>query len=310
MPNYTPEMKRPALALLPAVIAATLALSTFRVAAAPHAAPTPLPATAFAYDQNRPLDLRVASSTPPGASTVQDVSFVNAAGTGRIHANLVLPERPDGSAVLFVHWLGDDPKATNLEEFKPDALALAEKGTTSLLIDAPWSDPNWFEKVRSPATDYAASIAQVKDLRRSLDVLLATRGVDPHKLAYVGHDFGAMYGAVLSGVDPRPAYYVLAAGTTTFSSWFLLGAKPADPAAYVASMQPLDPLPYLARSQARGFLLQFALHDEYIPAAKAQAFAAAAPEPKRIAYYDTNHALAIPAARADRIAWLNAAFGR
>jgi len=304
-------MKTPAHTLLPpALIAATLALSTFGAAAAPQPAPTPLPAAAFAYAQDRPLDLRVAATTTQGATTVQDVTFTDAAGTGRIHANLVLPSAPDGSAVLFVHWLGDDPKATNLEEFKPDALALAAKGTTSLLIDAPWQQPTWFDKIRTPATDYADSIAEVKNLRRSLDVLLATRGVDPHKLAYVGHDFGAMYGAVLSGVDPRPAYYVLAAGTTTFSQWFLLGAKPADQAAYVASMQPLDPLPYLARSQARGFLLQFAQHDAYIPIAKAQAFAAAAPEPKRIIFYNADHALATPAARTDRLAWLNAHFSR
>ena len=43
--------------------------------------------------------------------------------------------------------------------------------------------------------------------------------IDEARLAYVAHDFGAMYGAVLAGVDPRPQWYVLMAGTPVFSDW-------------------------------------------------------------------------------------------
>ena len=50
----------------------------------------------------------------------------------------------------------------------------------------------------------------MKDLRRALDVLLAQPGVDPKRIAYVGHDFGAMYGAVLAGVDRRVSVWALA----------------------------------------------------------------------------------------------------
>ncbi len=304
-------MKIPALAFLLSTLSLLWgAPSQLAGAATAAAAASPLPAGTFAYTQSRALDLQVASRMPRDASVVEEVSFTPAGGQGRIHADFVLPGSPNGSAVLFVHWLGEDPKTTNRTEFMPDALALAAKGTTSLLVDAPWAQPDWFEKARAPASDYADSIAEVKNLRRSLDALLAAPGVDASKLAYVGHDFGAMYGAVLSGVDPRPAYYVLAAGTTTFSEWFLLGPKPADEAAYVASMQPLDPLLYLRASRARGFLLQFAERDAYISTAKARAFAEAAPEPKRVVFYDADHALAVPVAREDRIAWLDARFGQ
>jgi predicted esterase len=296
---------RPLLALVPYAIAA------FAVVGSSGAAQTAaLPPETFAYVQSEPLGVTVLSHTHKNTWAVDDLTFTATDGKSKIHANLVSPDHPSGSAVLFVHWLGDDPKTTNLGEFMPDALALAAKGTTSLLVDAPWAEPGWFEKIRTPSTDYAGSISEVKNLRRSLDVLLAAPGVDAQKLAYVGHDFGAMYGAVLSGVDPRPKFYVLAAGTITFSEWFLLGPKPADQAAYIASLQPLDPPNFLARAKGASFLFQFANHDTYIPLAKAQAFAAAAPEPKRVVFYDTDHSLATPAAFDDRVSWLDTQFGQ
>ena len=68
---------------------------------------------------------------------------------------------------------------------------------TSLLIDAMWSAPDWCDKGRSTGADYANSIAQVIDLRRSLDVLLAQPDIDRNRIAYVGHDFGAMYAHII-----------------------------------------------------------------------------------------------------------------
>ena len=88
---------------------------------------------------------------------------------------------------LFVHWLGDKPETTNLTEFEPDALVLARDGVTSVLIDAMWSAPGWFNKVRTPGSDYDNSIKQVVDLRRALDLLLAQADVDRGRIAYVGH---------------------------------------------------------------------------------------------------------------------------
>ncbi|HET7813357.1 MAG TPA: hypothetical protein VFL13_03160, partial [Candidatus Baltobacteraceae bacterium] len=213
-----------------------------------------------------------------------------------------------GPGVLFVHWLGA-PKTTNLTEFLPDAIELAKHGARSILIDAMWSKPSWFEKGRTTATDYDASIEQVVDLRRSLDVLASLPGVDTKRIAYVGHDFGAMYGAVLSGVDSRPSVYVLMAGTPVFSEWYLLGAKPADVPAYVAQMAPLDPPGYLQRSHASAYLFQFSQHDAYISPQREDEFAAAAPAPKATFVYRSTHALAEPQIRADRLAWLKSRLG-
>jgi fermentation-respiration switch protein FrsA (DUF1100 family) len=235
---------------------------------------------------------------------VSNIAFTSTTGhtvTGVVVRGLGNTPHP---GVLFVHWLGDDAETTNHTEFENDAVALAKRGVTSLLIDAMWAQPDWYEKIRGFDSDYANSVAQVIDLRRSLDELLAQPHIDASRVAYVGHDFGSMYGAVLAGVDPRPQWFVLMAGTTTFSEWYLLGPKPPDVNAYTASMEPLDPLPYLSRATARGFFFQFSAHDKYITPEHEFAFYSAAPLPRAMALYNIDHSLRTPAAVSDRLAWL------
>jgi dienelactone hydrolase len=205
--------------------------------------------------------------------------------------------------VLFVHWLGD-PKTTNMTEFATEAIALGGKGVTSLMIDTFWAKPKWFEEGRSPSTDYADSLRQVAQLRSALDALAARANVDASKLAFVGHDFGAMYGAVLAGLDHRARYHVFIAGTTSFTEWYLLGKKPADVTAYAAQMAPLDPLAYLRESTGADYLYQFALKDRYVPLAKARAFFDASPAPKTLALYADGHGLRSRLAIDDRVRWL------
>lgn len=120
------------------------------------------------------------------------------------------------------------------------------------------------------------------------------------------HDLGAMYGAALAGVDSRPRYYVLMAGTTSFADWYLLGKKPAGVDAYRAQMAPLDPLAYLTRSTARGFLFRFASHDQYVSAEHASGFFAAAAPPRAMYVYDAHYDPDAPLARHDRLDWLQA----
>lgn len=269
----------------------------------------PLAVGAFAYT---PAALQIQTQSSTVESGVRRSLVTFRSGDRTLSAEIVGPARAGGSGpgVLFVHWLGD-AATTNHKEFEPDARALAAKGATCVLLDAMWSTVvngkrDWFSTVRSTDTDYQHSIDQVVDLRRSLDLLIAQPGVDPNRIAYVAHDFGAMYGAVLAGVDPRPRYYVLMAGTTSFADWYLLGKKPADVDAYRAQMAPLDPLAYLTRSPASGFLFQFASHDEYVTAAHATEFFSAAPLPRAMYVYDAHHDLGVAPARRDRLDWLQA----
>ncbi len=264
---------------------------------------SPLGADAFDYNASTPLGVRILQTHRDGTLAVEEIAFASPKG-GLIHAQLILPQRKQHrGGVLFVHWLGD-PQTTNLTEFHRDAVVVAQRGNVALLIDAMWAAPNWYEKGRTPETDYANSIKQVIDLRRALDVLLAQPGLDPGRIVYVGHDFGAMYGAVLSGVDPRPRWYVLMAGNPSFQKWYTYTAKPKDAAAFAAQMARLDPLQFLAQSKAQEFLFQFADKDEYISADEAVKFAAAAPLPHGTFVYNSKHSLHVPEAFSDRIAWL------
>ena len=142
------------------------------------------------------------------------------------------------------------------------------------------------------------------DLRRSLDVLLAQPAVDPARVAYVGHDYGAMYGSIVAGVDRRVKAVVLMTPTAHLSTWNLIVKSRPDPEAYAARMAIYDPAVYLPHATIAGLYLQFARSDKYVSEQDAQTIIEAAPEPKQVSWYDADHDLATDQVRADRLSWL------
>jgi cephalosporin-C deacetylase-like acetyl esterase len=236
------------------------------------------------------------------------VTVLIGGGRGSIPMNAVLVA-PDialknAPAVLWVHWLGE-VATTNHTEFMSDAQALAQRGVVSLLVDMPWSQAKWFTDLRTPDDDYAATIAQVVSLRRALDCLGAVKGVDKSRIGYVGHDFGAMDGALLLATDDRPAYAVLMAPTLSYWEWYLLGKQPADPAAYVAKMSAFDLPGWLAQGKQKATLLQFGQLDEYVAQATGIALRNAVPNRDRtFTAYKLDHALEDATAHLDRVTWL------
>lgn len=274
------------------------------VAAAECATTVPGPA-AFGYDARAPLQSIAGPVSQTATSLEREVRF---ASGGRPVSGLLMRPRTStgalrGAGILWVHWLGD-PRTTNRSEFIADARALAALGATSLLIEASWSQPNWFERGRSPSTDACNVRPEVVALRRALD-MLATQNVDPARIAYVGHDFGAMYGVLLLAVDPRPSRAVLMTPALSFWEWFLLGATPADPGAYVAAMSPFDLPVWLVHSHASATLLQFAKHDAYVSEATAGVIGSLVRARGRtVKSYESDHALRVAAATAARRAWL------
>lgn len=264
------------------------------------------PALAGPYDYERMRLGGVAGSAPRMVDGVQmyDVRFSSPKGTP-ITGEIVWGDG-DGPhpAVLFVHWLGD-PKTTSHTEFEADAAALARLGVTSLLVDAMWARPGWIAGVGTSAeADYQATVDQVIELRVALDVLLAQPGIDRSRVAFVGHDFGAMMGALLTAVDDRPQTLVLMAGNPYLAEWYRFGKDRPDKEAYAKRIGELDILAGLKASKARAMLLQFSAQDRFIPVANAELLFDAAPEPKGIVWYDTDHALATPQAFKDRQDWL------
>ncbi len=69
-------------------------------------------------------------------------------------------------------------------------------------------------------------IQAVVDLRRGVDLLLGRSDVDPRRLAYVGHSYGAQWGSILSAVDRRMKTSVLMAGVAEMADILLRSDDP------------------------------------------------------------------------------------
>jgi fermentation-respiration switch protein FrsA (DUF1100 family) len=265
----------------------------------------------FEYDSNAPLDVQTGAVERRGEIAVSDISFAGTEAGSRIGAYLVTPPGAGPfAAVLFVHWYEPEADNSNRTQFVDEAVRLAEHDIVSLLVETMWSRPEWFGE-RSRADDYAATMRQTLDLRRALDLLLAQPGVDPGRVVLVGHDFGGMFGAVLSGIDGRASSFVIMAATPLFSDWYLYGPPmPEDEkAVYLKQLSALDPALHIAKAHDRAFLFQFGRSDRFVPEQKALDFYDAAAGQKRIEWYAVGHDLDVPQAHRDRAEWLQERLG-
>jgi dipeptidyl aminopeptidase/acylaminoacyl peptidase len=260
----------------------------------------------FDYDRTKPLEVKDAA----GAS-VRQITYAQLDGTPNA-ATLVEPATPlvaPRPAILFLHWYGPPNPTSNRTQFLPEAVELAEAGVVSLLVDTPWTRERWFG-TRDSAKDYEFSVQMAKDVRRALDVLLAQPGLDKTRIAVVGHDFGAMWGALAVASDPRATHFVYAAGTRSFTDWYLYTPKRegADRDAFIAKLAPLDPINFLPKIAPRPVLLQFGTKDPHVTneAAAAQVEATKAPKTGKT-YEGAEHELTFQA-RLDRIAWIREQF--
>src|SRR5690349_6099838 len=134
-------------------------------------------------------------------------------------AELFLPEG-DGPfpAILYVHWYEPESPDSNRSQFVNEAIEMAKSGAICLTVETMWSDPDFFMK-RTQADDMQNSTEEVINTRRFMDLLLSQPNVDSKRFAYVGHDFGGMYGVLAGSLDKRPTQYVIMAATPRFSDW-------------------------------------------------------------------------------------------
>ena len=241
----------------------------------------------------------ISMSTVVFGARVSDVTL-----PGGTKAYLVAP---DGSgkvaAALYVHWYEPESPTSNRGQFLAEAVELADRGMLSLLVETPWSAPDWFPK-RDVKRDFENSQTIVENLRRALDYLAKQPRVDPNRVAYVGHDFGAMYGALLAASDPRVKIFAFQAGTSSFSNWFLYNQQKLSPEgkqSVISRLAPLDPVMHLAKVNVPT-LLQFGTKDPHVPKEKADELVAAARGAK-VLWYESGHELNGQAVT-DRKAWL------
>lgn len=236
----------------------------------------------------------------------EELTIRDAAGVERKATFVAPPAGPITGGVLLLHWLGAPPK-NDRSEFRQHAEELARHGIASLAIDQPWAQPQWF-RTRDPEQDLAFSESHVATLRIALDELVRRLPASASGcVALAGHDFGAMYGAMLAARDPRIRAVVMMAAVPRFSDWFLLGQQKLDEAAktrLAASLEPFNAANALAARGDLSVLFQFARDDRYVSEKQAEELIAAVRGKKDVRWYETDHRMADAAVRRDAVEWL------
>ena len=256
----------------------------------------------FEYDRRVPLDVQRLSSYPRGTARLDDITYVGAAGI-KMPAYLVVPGgKGPFAGVIWMGWTGDYSHIR--DEFVDESMALAEHGVVSLLVSGYFP---WYVTPSDKDADRMAMIGQIRELRRAIDLLLAQPGVDPSRIAFVGHSMGAMHGADLSAVDHRVKASVLMCPHATLTDWVFegYGLEPSTEAEYRGAMASFDPLAFVAHASPTALFFQFGSDDLFVPRIVAQGLYDAASSPKRIGWYGGGHDLDA-VARADRTTWLTA----
>jgi len=275
----------------------------------------PRPEASGAYDARfpdpgTPLDVKVLSTADRAGTQVVELTYAGASGVAPVRGTLIRPPTgaPRGPAVLWVHWLGE-PGTTNRSEFLDEAVKLGQQGVTSLLVDALWSQPDWYRK-RTMDEDPAAFTAQVVSLRRGLGLLGQEQGVNLGKLAVVGHDFGGMTGLLAAAADGRPRCHVLLALTPRFENWMFYDPKkrPTDEQDYRRKLAALDPIDALPAVEGP-ILVQLAKEDFYVPAVQIETWREAMRGKGEVKTYATSHGMEAPQVLADRQEFLRRTLG-
>jgi len=261
------------------------------------------------YPQFEEKDLRVLGSQVEDGIASQLLVMQTPFGYRRVMELL----RPDGegssAAILYVHWYEPEAHDSNRSQFVDEAKEMARNGAVCLLIETLWSDPDFFLK-RTQDDDMQNSMEEVVNIRRAIDLLLSQPNVDPKRFAYVGHDFGGMYGVLVGSLDQRPTHYVIMASTPRFPDWYLYLPKLEEEAreAFIKQMSAIDPIAHVSNLSPASVFFQFGNDDPHVPKGRAEEFFTAAKKPKEIEWYMSGHGLNMNATT-DRKDWLKKELG-
>lgn len=213
------------------------------------------------------------------------------------------------AAILYVHWYEPEAQDSNRSQFVEEAKELARNGTVCLLVETLWSDLDFFLK-RTQDDDMKNSMEEVVNIRRAMDYVLSQPNVDVNRFAYVGHDFGGMYGVLAGSLDQRPTHYVIMAATPRFPDWYLYLPKLEGEArdAFIKQMSAIDPITHAPNLSPASIFFQFGTNDSHVPKERAEEFFEAAIKPKEMKWYEAGHGLNLTATQ-DRKAWLKEKLG-
>ena len=241
----------------------------------------------------------------PASVVVEDIT-IPVRGQAPVQAWLVKPggqlRKHSQAGVLWLHWLGEING--DRSEYLSEAVTLAGKGVVSVL---PQGYFPWVPNPDGTTGDVTLVENQVAAMRAALNRLDRERSVDDSRIALVGHDYGAMYGALLADSDDRISAMVLQAPDALMGNWFAqfwLGYEGAEREAYLALFDDLNPVDHTARLGDR-VLFQWAGEDFFIGQDVRDAYAASSPDADVKLYEGSDHEFRDDA-RVDRIAFLEA----
>lgn len=296
----------------PCLVRLMLLLGTLFLSASALAAQDAELVRHFDYDRRAPLGMKEIGVERRGDVRIHDITYVSPKG-GLVPAYLVTPKgKGPFAAVIWGHWYWENSPLRNRREFLDEAVALAGAGVVSLLTDGPVARPGHL-KNNDPLNeqDPADMLQQVIDMRRGVDLLLARKDVDAKLVAYVGHSYNAMVGAILSGVDRRFKAFVLMAGplskeidlkTPEYQRFRQkIGAERFD--AFFSKYAYLDQGKYVSHAAPAFVFMQFASAEDFLTPERTRQYEAIVSEPKKFKLYEAPHALNAEARR-DRIAFL------
>jgi dienelactone hydrolase len=261
------------------------------------------------YQKLEPKDLRLLVSRTQDELVSQLFVIQTPFGYRRV-AEMYRPEKAGSyPAILYVHWYEPESLSSHRSQFEEEATELARGGAICISIETLWSDRDFFLK-RTQAEDAKNSVEEVVNIRRAMDLLLSQPGVDVKRFAYVGHDFGGMYGVLAGSLDGRPTHYVVMAATPRFPDWYLYLPKleGEERETFIRQMAEIDPIAHAPNLSPAEVFFQFATDDFHVPKERAEEFFAAAKDPKEMKWYESGHRLNQDATR-DRKAWLKEKLG-
>jgi uncharacterized protein len=213
---------------------------------------------------------------------------------GRVPALVFVPSGEAPHAGLIVqHGL-----PSRKEDLAQAAADLAGLGAVVIAIDAPFArrggDPVAFTR-----RDREEQVQLIVDLRRAVDLLRSRADVDPDRIGYLGVSYGGAMGGLLAGVEHRIAAFVLMVGDGGLVEHFSGPEDRGGPLAsleqgrrneWVAAMRPIEPLAWIERASAPLLFLS-GRQDQLVPPRDAARYQRAAPDPKQIRWYQSDHFL-------------------
>ena len=264
------------------------------------------------YDKTAPLGIKEIGAQKRGDVTIHDITYVSPKG-GVVPAYLVVPKgKGPFAAVVWGHWYQGNSPMLNRKEFLEEAVVLASSGVVSLLTDGPIARRDYVAD-NQPFSEKQVSylVQQVIDMRRGVDLLLQRKDIDLKRIAYVGHSYNGVVGAILSGVDKRFKTFVLM--TATMSDEVTrkipgyqeyrkqIGEEKFE--AFEKKYYWIDQGRYVAHAAPATVFLQYAKQEPFLDPKWVPLYVEVVSEPKRFKLYDAPHALNAEARR-DRIAFL------